>query len=138
MSILIVEDNPTNGLILRHLLKKVYSGDIHVIEDPLQALEICQLQMFKLIVVDQMLPRISGVQFVRFLRHMPNFVSTPIVMVTGDSDPRVRAEAVSAGVSQFLLKPVEAISFRNMVSQLTIDAAHYCTTKERVLQIAGV
>jgi two-component system, chemotaxis family, chemotaxis protein CheY len=118
MPVLIVEDNPTNGLILRHLVKKVYAGDIVVEADPVEALKLCHVQNFKLLLVDHMLPTMTGVQFVRLLRRIENYKETPAVMVTADTSRQLRDEALAAGVTEFLTKPVEALSFRRLMSEL--------------------
>lgn len=118
MAILIVEDNPTNGLILRHLSKKAYAGETIVVEDPTAALKLCQMQRFDLLMVDHMLPGMTGVQFVRLVRHIENFRETPIVMVTADTSQRVRQDALAAGVDTFLTKPVEALSFARLLDEL--------------------
>lgn len=118
VAVLIVEDNPTNGLILRHLVKKIYAGDIVVVEDPARAIELCHSRDFSLFLVDHMLPGMSGVEFVRLLRLIPRFMNVPAVMVTADTSPRLRAEAMGAGVTEFLTKPVEAIGFRKLMTSL--------------------
>lgn len=118
MAILIVEDNPTNGLILRHLVKKVYSGDIVVEADPAKALQLCHTQDFTLLLVDHMLPNMTGVQFVRLLRKISRFKHVPAVMVTADTSRSLRDEALNAGVTEFLTKPVEAVSFRSLMAFL--------------------
>jgi two-component system, chemotaxis family, chemotaxis protein CheY len=118
MTILIVEDNPTNGLILRHLVKKVHNGDIMVEEDPVKALKLCHVQDFSLLLVDHMLPGMTGVQFIRMARRIPAFRSVPIVMVTADMSKDLRQEALEAGVTEFLNKPVEAVSFRSLMATL--------------------
>ena len=118
MTILIIEDNPTNGLILRHLVKKVYSGEIVVEADPMNALKLCHLEDFSLFLVDHMLPNMTGVQFVRMLRRIEKYKTTPAVMVTADTSRPLRDEALAAGVTEFLTKPVEALSFRSLLAEL--------------------
>lgn len=118
MTILIVEDNPTNGLILKHLAKKVYDGEIIVDENPVVALARCQKQSFTLVIVDQVMPGMTGVQFTRSLRMLDHFKRTPVVMVTADQADELRNEAHGAGVNDFLTKPVEAIAFRRLVATL--------------------
>lgn len=125
MAILIVEDNPTNGLILRHLTKKAYAGETVVVEDPMTALKLCQTQRFDLLMVDQMLPGMTGVQFVRLVRHIENFRDTPVVMVTADTSKHLRQEALSAGVDTFLTKPVEALSFARLLDELITAGARF-------------
>lgn len=118
MAILIVEDNPTNGLILRHLMAKAGAGEIVVCDDPVKALRACETQRFDLLMVDHMLPGMTGLQFVRIVRDLQDFHETPIVMVTADTSAALRQEAVEAGVNTFLTKPIEAFGFTQMMSRL--------------------
>ena len=118
MTILIVEDNPTNGLILQHLVKKVHSGDILVEQDPARALQVCHERDVTLFLVDHMLPGMTGIQFTRLVRRVPKYRNTPAVMVTADTSPQLKLEALGAGVTEFLTKPVEAVGFRNLMAML--------------------
>lgn len=118
MTILIVEDNPTNGMILRHLTKKVYDGDIVVDESPVVALARCQKQAFDLLIVDQVMPGMTGTQFTRSVRMLPHLRNIPVVMVTADQSEAVQVQALEAGITDFLTKPVEAIAFRRLISTL--------------------
>ncbi|HWU62921.1 MAG TPA: response regulator [Ensifer sp.] len=123
MTTLIVEDNPTNGLILRHLMTKAGSGETIVCDDPAKALQICEARRFDLIMVDHMLPGMTGVQFVQRVRKLENFSETPIVMVTADTSSEVQRDAVAAGVNTFLTKPIEALGFTEMMSRLIAKPA---------------
>ncbi len=118
MAVLIVEDNPTNGLILRHLMAKTGSGEIVVCDDPTTAIQACQTRRFDLLMVDHMLPGMTGLQFVRIVREFDGFQETPIVMVTADASAGLREEALDAGVNTFLTKPIEALGFTQMMSRL--------------------
>lgn len=118
MAVLIVEDNPTNGLILRHLMAKAGSTEIVVCDKPAGALQICETRSFDLLMVDHMLPGMTGVQFVRLIRSFTNFRETPIVMVTADTSCELREEALAAGVNTFLTKPIEALGFTQTMSRL--------------------
>jgi len=129
MAILIVEDNPTNGLILRHLVAKAGSGEIVVCDDPTKALQICETQSFDLMMIDHMLPGMTGVQFVRLVRNFGNFRETPIVMVTADTSAEVREDAMAAGVNTFLTKPIEALAFTRMMSRLIAKPSNTTATQ---------
>lgn len=120
MAILIVEDNATNGMIIRHLAKKVHEGEIIVETDAKEALARCRAADFDLLIVDQVMPGMTGVQFTRALRAMERYRLTPVVMVTADHSPDLRQEAEAAGVSDFLTKPVEALAFRKLIASLAI------------------
>jgi two-component system, chemotaxis family, chemotaxis protein CheY len=123
MTILIVEDNATNGMIIRHLAKKVHDGDITVEQDPAEALARCQYAQFDLLIVDQMMPGMTGIQFTIALRRMKRYKHVPVVMVTADHAEQLRGEALGAGVTDFLTKPVEALAFRHLISTLLSHAS---------------
>ena len=116
MAILIVEDNPTNAMIIKHLAKKVTVQDIKVAADGNTALMLCHAENFEMLIVDHMLPGMSGLQFVKALRLMDRYRDVPVVMVTADDEPRLRDEAKATGVTDFLHKPVEAVAFRKLLA----------------------
>ncbi|MBP1851343.1 response regulator [Rhizobium halophytocola] len=115
MEILILEDNPTNALILKRMAAKVLDGEIVVEGDANRALALCHERRFDLLIVDQILPGRTGVQITRAVRQIDAYADVPIVMVTADTDPSLSLEAVAAGVTTFLTKPVEAIAFREVL-----------------------
>ncbi|MDH4414860.1 MAG: response regulator [Rhizobium sp.] len=116
MSILIVEDNPTNAMIIKHLAKKVTVEEIKVAGDGNTALMLCHAEHFDMLIVDHLLPGMSGLQFVDAVRLMDRYRNVPVVMVTADDEPRLREEAKAAGVTDFLHKPVEAVAFRKLLA----------------------
>ncbi|MDQ0456881.1 response regulator [Rhizobium paknamense] len=116
MSILIVEDNPTNAMILKHLAKKVADEDIVVEADAAKALAQCHNQQFDLLIIDQILPGMSGLQFAKAIRQLSRYDEVPIVMVTADHEPGLRQAAREAGIGDFLTKPVEALAFRQLIA----------------------
>lgn len=116
MSILIVEDNATNALILKHLAKKITDDEIVIEADAIHALELCHSKVFDALILDHMLPGMTGMQLAKAIRMMGTYDGVPIVMVTADQRPDLRAEARSAGVTDFLTKPVEALAFRALLS----------------------
>lgn len=116
MSILIVEDNATNAMILKHLARKATDVDIVVEADPHRALEACHERLFDLLILDHLLPGMTGVQFAKAIRLLDRYDNVPIVMVTADHDPDLEAEARHSGVDNFLHKPVEALAFRALLA----------------------
>ncbi|MDH4441684.1 MAG: response regulator [Rhizobium sp.] len=123
MSILIVEDNPTNAMIIKHLAKKVTNEDMVVAADGTAALALCHANAFSMLIVDHFLPGMSGLQFIKAVRLMDRYRDVPAVMVTAETDPRLRDEARAAGVTDFLHKPVEAMAFRKLIADHLGNAA---------------
>jgi two-component system, chemotaxis family, chemotaxis protein CheY len=116
MTILIVEDNPTNAMIIKHLAKKVTNEEMVVASDGNAALTFCHVENFSMLIVDHLLPGMSGLQFIKAVRLMDRYRNVPAVMVTAETDPRLREEARAAGVTDFLHKPVEAMAFRKLIA----------------------
>lgn len=115
MPILIVEDNATNAMILKHLAKKVTDDEIVVEGDAGRALTLCHNTFFSMLIVDQILPGMTGLEVVRKIRMMERYDGVPIVMVTADQEPKLQEAAYEVGVTAFLTKPVEAVAFRNLL-----------------------
>jgi CheY-like chemotaxis protein len=59
-----------------------------------------------LILTDCQMPRLDGISMVRLLRERGD--STPVIMMTGQTDPQVEALALAAGVNRFVHKPLSA------------------------------
>jgi CheY-like chemotaxis protein len=116
MAILIIEDNPTNAMIIKHLAKKVTNEEMVVASDGNSALALCHAETFSMLIVDHLLPGMSGLQFIKAVRLMDRYRDVPAVMVTAETDPRLREEAREAGVTDFLHKPVEAMAFRKLIA----------------------
>lgn len=116
MTILIVEDNATNALILKRLAGKVTGEDILVEADGTRALSLCHNTLFSMLIVDHMLPGMTGLQFVKAIRMLRRYDEVPVIMVTADQDPKLRETAVATGVTGFLTKPVDAFTFRDLLA----------------------
>lgn len=116
MSILIIEDNPTNAMILKHLARKVADDEITLQADANDALVLCHNTLFDMLIVDQILPGMTGLQFIKAIRQIHRYDNVPIIMVTADNDPALRKAAQQNGVTDFLTKPVEALAFRQLIA----------------------
>ena len=54
------------------------------------ALMLCHAENFEMLIVDHLLPGMSGLQFVKAVRLMDRYRDVPVVMVTADDEPRLR------------------------------------------------
>lgn len=117
MTIMVIEDNGTNAMILKRLAEKFAGDDVVVEIDAGSALKRCHNELFSLFIVDQVLPGMSGIQFTKAVRMMQRYDQVAIVMVTADHEPGLREEAVAAGVTDFLTKPVDMTAFRDLLTR---------------------
>ncbi len=102
--ILFVEDD---ALVARIYSQKLAEAgfDVAVAEDGLAAMK--RLPEFKpdLVVLDLMLPKMSGLDVVKFMRQRPDLKSTPIVVLSNSFLNKLGEEVASMGVEEMLAKP---------------------------------
>ncbi|HLO75953.1 MAG TPA: HD domain-containing phosphohydrolase [Magnetospirillum sp.] len=119
MLVQIVDDNDTNLMLFEQLALRI-GPDIEVTThaDPVQALEACRATVPDMIVVDFMMPRMDGHEYVQAVRKLPGMRDVPIVMVTAAAERSVRQKALELGVTDFLAKPVDPAEARVRFSNL--------------------
>jgi two-component system chemotaxis response regulator CheY len=71
---------------------------------------------YDLLILDNGLPNISGLELARYARQLPRYRKTPIIMFSADD---LRDEAQSAGINLFLRKPDEVDKLVEAVRRLT-------------------
>lgn len=110
MHILIVEDDPTNRLLLRRMLEHLgYRADL--VADGLEALEAARNVAYDLILMDCHMPRLDGFATTTELRRREgDGRRTPVVAITGSALDRDRDRAFEVGMDAYLLKPISIAS----------------------------
>lgn len=121
MRVQIVDDNDTNLMLFEKLVLRA-GADVAVSThlDPEEALDHCRHTVPDMVVVDFMMPKLDGHQYVEAIRAMPGGHDIPIVMVTAAADRSVRQKALELGVTDFLTKPVDPseakVRFSNLLA----------------------
>ena len=102
---LVVDDDPDTRYLNRHELQKWFSG-CTVIEAASveEALQCCETRRFDAVLTDHHLGQSDGAVFVAKLRERE--AKCPILMVTGNSDPKIHHRALAAGASR-VFTPVD-------------------------------
>jgi two-component system cell cycle response regulator DivK len=115
-TILYVEDNEANRMIVRDLLKRTkytlieaYDGEAGVA----RALEARP----GLILMDIQLPKISGLEAIRRLRANPATETTPIIAITSFALSGDDAKAKAAGATAYLAKPYSPFDLLKLIRQ---------------------
>ncbi|AUI67854.1 response regulator [Beggiatoa leptomitoformis] len=103
--VLIVDDDATMRLLMRHTLKK---AGFHVEEagDGLPALQIFREKKPDIILLDVMMPGMDGYRTCAEIRKIPGGEHIPILMVTGLDDMESINQAYEAGATDFITKPI--------------------------------
>lgn len=72
-----------------------------------EGLDILKTQNVNLIVVDQMMPIMNGLEFVRNLKHTAQMENLPVIMLTAKDDFETELQSIKAGVDVFISKPFD-------------------------------
>jgi two-component system copper resistance phosphate regulon response regulator CusR len=102
MRILVVEDEREAAAVLARGLRE-QSFAVDVVHDGPAALEQASINDYDLVVLDLMLPGMSGLQVCRRLRSTQ--VAVPILMLTARGEPDERVAGLDAGADDYLPKP---------------------------------
>jgi two-component system phosphate regulon response regulator PhoB len=114
MKILVVEDeNDIRDLMTLHLSRDGHKADEAA--DGEEALQKLQNEAYDLVVLDWMLPGMSGIEIAKMLRKMPEGAPTgsrvPILMVTARVEPADIVLGLEAGADDYITKPFEVPVF---------------------------
>ena len=103
--ILCVEDNPDTQRMLSFLLTQA-GYEVITADDGLQGIQKAKAWRPALILMDMMMPRMSGVEAVRRLRKLKVTRDIPILMLSAYQEQALIDEAIQAGADDYLIKTV--------------------------------
>jgi two-component system, chemotaxis family, chemotaxis protein CheY len=109
MKVLIVDDSIVMRNIHKNILKdhNVKDGDFIEAGDGATALKLAEENLVDLFIIDWNIPNLDGLDLVTKLRAMSYYAKTPIVMVTAEAAKYNVIEAINAGVTNYVIKPIK-------------------------------
>src|SRR5215472_8555426 len=127
-SLLIVDDEELNreGLA-RRLTRHGYA--VTAAARGRQAIELLGERRFDLVLLDIMMPGMTGLEVLKFLRRFDSLIDLPIIMVTAKGESEDMVEALELGANDYVTKPLDfpvvlarirtQLALRRAVSQVT-------------------
>ncbi|MBI2973070.1 MAG: response regulator [Armatimonadetes bacterium] len=110
--ILIVDDEPANVRLLERLLQQAGHTHLRSIQDPRQAAAAVGEFQPDIILLDLQMPHLDGLAVMKQLQpHFGPGTFLPILVLTADTNPQTKREALAAGAKDFLTKPFEGGEF---------------------------
>lgn len=103
-TIMLIDDEIFQHNLVRYLLSGLNCDFIFAFSGT-EAISKLQYVRPSLILMDVLMPGMSGVDLTRHLKSIPGGMDIPIVMVTGNSDKDVVEKSLQAGAADFLVKP---------------------------------
>lgn len=108
VDILLVEDHPTNQMVVAFLLDP-FGVNLTIAENGLEALKIMETMAFDIVLMDMQMPVMDGLAAIREIRALESRQGKrpiPIAMMTANTSDAHHREAVEVGADHFIAKPV--------------------------------
>jgi two-component system chemotaxis response regulator CheY len=86
--------------------------------DGLEALEQLRLRNVDLVISDVNMPRMNGIELTGHLRALDRHRTTPILLLTTESDPAIKAKGRLAGATGWLVKPFQQDQLMSVVAKV--------------------
>ncbi|TAN70748.1 MAG: PAS domain S-box protein [Methylobacter sp.] len=112
--VLVVDDTEVNRALLLDMLSRV-GFEVVGAANGRACLDSAKTQLPDLILLDMVMPEMDGLEAARCLRSLPGLGQTPIIAVSSSASGIDVAEAMDAGVSAFLSKPIK---MKRMMAQI--------------------
>lgn len=126
--ILVVEDNYINALALMHLLTD-FGCNVEIVSDGQEAVRYLEVNPVDLVFMDRHMPKMDGIEATRKVREIEKLKHLPIVALTASVSLQDKAECLSAGMNEYLLKPL----LREKALRVLNKYCHHLQYKEMAL-----
>jgi two-component system cell cycle response regulator DivK len=122
-TILYVEDNPENRMLIRRILQ---AEGFNMIEasNAKQALETIHQELPDLILMDINLPEMDGYTLTARLKAMPQLKNVPIIALTANVMRGDRERTLEAGCDGYIQKPVDVDLIPQQITQFLANKKH--------------
>ena len=118
--ILVVDDNKLNLKVASKLLEK-YHATISTSDSGFETIErINNGEVYDLILMDDMMPKMSGTETLQKLKQIPNF-HIPVVALTANAIAGMREKYIQAGFNDYLSKPIEKQELNKVLQNLIVE-----------------
>jgi len=125
LKILVVDDSK----LMRNTVKSVFSKmqiacEFIEADDGSEALTQLVQQPIELVLLDWNMPKLSGLDFLKKVRHMERYKTLPIIMVTSKTARANVIEAIQNGATDYVTKPINVDLFIEKLTRLPFFKAY--------------
>mgnify|MGYP002548100543 FL=1 len=113
--VLIVDDNKINLKVASRLLEN-YKLDITTVESGALCIDKVNSNTYDLILMDDMMPNMSGVETLHKLKEIDGF-ATPVVALTANAVTGMKEKYLNDGFDDYLAKPINRDELNNIVAK---------------------
>ncbi|MBI1793210.1 MAG: response regulator [Chloroflexi bacterium] len=117
-TVMIIEDEPDAAELFAEMMRvsgfrviKTYTST--------PAMTLIAQEKPDLIILDIMMPDVSGIEVLQYMRGAPELAQIPVIVVSAKSMPSDVRDGLNAGASIYLTKPVGYVDLKNAVDRVT-------------------
>ena len=118
VKILVVEDDEASRIIHARFLDQMGFSNLVLAGNGKEALKELHLSQVNLIISDWRMPDMDGLEFYWTAKNAGLLDNTPFLMVSAESERGKVIEALRAGVSDYIVKPVDLKTLKDKVEKL--------------------
>jgi len=126
--IAIIDDVLLNARLIQAMTKRLVDTESTTFTDPVEGLEWCRENCPDLILLDYQMPKMNGIEFLKEFRKYDRFADIPVVIITGEDKKEMLHEALTAGATDFLRKPIDDV-------ELLARASNMLRLRDRQLEL---
>lgn len=120
---LIIDDFATMRKIIKKILTELGFSQVEEADDGATALPMIQKafeqgQPYQFIISDWNMPKMLGIDLLRSCKADPRFNKIPFILVTAESEQKQILEAAKAGVSDYVVKPFNAVTLKSKLERV--------------------
>ncbi|ENO85702.1 response regulator [Thauera linaloolentis] len=136
-TLLLVDDEPSNLQVLRHTLQDDYR--LLFAKDGLTALELVRTDRPELILLDIMMPGISGYEVCKVLKRDPGTAAIPVIFVTALVEAANERQGLELGAVDYISKPFNPhiVQARVRTHLSLVQTAEVLETRLQIVQCLG-
>jgi diguanylate cyclase (GGDEF)-like protein len=111
-TVMMVDDDPIMLEVVQTFLEEAGYSSFVTTSDPTQAMALFVAQRPDVLLLDLMMPGVSGFDILGEVRSHEELRYTPVIMLTAESEGSAKLKALELGATDFLLKPVDPSELR--------------------------
>jgi CheY-like chemotaxis protein len=128
MKLLFADDNALNQRVVRTMVSRL-GHDLHTVGNGQEAIEaiLSNQESFDAVLMDMMMPVLSGVEATRKIRAMGN--SIHVIGLTANAGTEDKRACMDAGMDDFLTKPFDMDGLRRVLGRVHVSTLHKGTLR---------
>ncbi|EDA4028723.1 two-component sensor histidine kinase BarA [Salmonella enterica subsp. enterica serovar Enteritidis] len=121
MTVMAVDDNPANLKLIGALLEDKVQH-VELCDSGHQAVDRAKQMQFDLILMDIQMPDMDGIRACELIHQLPHQQQTPVIAVTAHAMAGQKEKLLSAGMNDYLAKPIEEEKLHNLLLRYKLGA----------------